>query len=86
MSFKQKAKDFLEKARNWPDEKKKIVLWTIVSILAVILGIFWFISAKNRFLQLDDLGFPKVEMPDRNLNIQPATETLNFLQQNKESQ
>jgi len=36
-----KIKKILEKLQNFPDKKKKIILWTIVVVLALIMGIFW---------------------------------------------
>ena len=36
-----KAYEYLEKLRNMPEKKKIVVLWTIIVVLAIIMGIFW---------------------------------------------
>jgi hypothetical protein len=38
---------FLEKIRNKPPKVKKIILWSITSIIAVILFSIWFILSKR---------------------------------------
>ncbi|MCX6718730.1 MAG: hypothetical protein NTY81_04010 [Candidatus Staskawiczbacteria bacterium] len=42
-----KIREFIIKLQNLPEQKKKIILWTIVVILAVIMGYFWIVSAMN---------------------------------------
>jgi len=41
MTFRERCKNFLEKLRNLPEKKKKIILWTIVVILGLFMGFFW---------------------------------------------
>ncbi len=69
-------KDYLQKLQALPDKQKKIVLWTIVAILAIVMGYFWIRSAAKR---LEDLGksvkIPQIEMPQTELpDILPATD------------
>ena len=53
MGFADKNRIFLEKLRNLPEQKKKIILWTIVVVLGIVMGIFWIRSAANT---LDKIG------------------------------
>lgn len=76
MSIKEKAKNFLVKLQNLPDHNKKIILWTIVIIFAVIMGYFWIMDAVS---SLDKIGknvsqvkLPEIQTPAINL---PSTQT-----------
>ena len=42
-----KIKEFITKLQNLPEQKKKIILWTIVAILGLIMGFFWIRGAIN---------------------------------------
>ncbi len=61
MDFKSK----LEYLRNLPDKQKKIILWVIVAVLAIIMGFFWVKSAINRISNLgseiENVQFPSIE-------------------------
>lgn len=54
MDIKKKSKEFLIKLQNLPDQQKKIILWTIVAILAIIMGFFWVKSAINNFSKIGE--------------------------------
>jgi len=56
-------KEFITKLQNLPDKQKKIVLWTIVAVLAVIMGYFWVRGTMN---SLSKIG-----------NIQPLNQSVN---------
>ena len=79
MSFAEKNRIFLDKMRNLPEQKKKIILWTIVVVLAIIMGIFWIRSAANTLEKIGEstknVNFPELNMPDI-----PAMPDLNILQ------
>jgi len=64
-------KESLEKLQNWPDSKKKIVLWTIVGVLAVIMGSFWVKDAINSFSKIGDIGksinLPSMDLPSMDI-------------------
>lgn len=70
MDFKLQIKNWLEKLRALPEKNKKIILWAVVAVLAIILGSFWVRSAINRLNEMgNDLGqiqFPEIESPDTN--------------------
>jgi len=36
-----KFHEFVTKLQNLPDKNKKIILWTIVGVLGLIMAIFW---------------------------------------------
>ncbi|MBI1866325.1 MAG: hypothetical protein HY005_03320 [Candidatus Staskawiczbacteria bacterium] len=44
-----------------PDKQKKIVLWAIIAVLALVLGFLWF---KTSILRLE-----KIEESVKNINI-----------------
>mgnify|MGYP001591091465 FL=1 len=47
-------KNFIAKLQNLPENKKKIILWTIVVILGLIMGYFWIKSAMNNLQKLSE--------------------------------
>ena len=65
MSFKTKTKEYLTKLQNLPEQQKKIILWTIVVILGLILGIFWI---KGAMYNLSKIG---ESMGDINIPLNP---------------
>ena len=60
---------FLEKIRNLPESKRKIILWAIVIVLALIMLIFWIGNipkSLNNFQGgqfIKDLNLPKIAIP-----------------------
>jgi len=60
-------KKFLIKLQNLPDNKKKIILWAVVVVLAVIMGFFWVRGAVNNFKKIGEsigqIELPQIEMP-----------------------
>ncbi|MFH1575675.1 MAG: hypothetical protein ABIB55_01885 [Candidatus Nealsonbacteria bacterium] len=61
----------LEKIRNLPERTRKIILWIIVIISALIMLFFWIGSVSKRVGQLD---LPKIEIPEIKTNAQEATQ------------
>lgn len=56
--------NFLKKIQEWPDSHKKIVLWAIVGVLAIIMAIFWFRASLSRIANLDYGSLiPQLELP-----------------------
>lgn len=59
---------YLERLRALPDQHKKIILWAIVVVLAVVMGFFWVRGAANNFSKigesLQNIELPKVDLPD----------------------
>jgi phage protein U len=74
-------KDSLEKLRALPDKQKKIVLWTIVAVLGIIMGFFWINSVGKTFSKISEsaksVKFPEVNVQIPQLNISPATSSSN---------
>jgi len=56
-------KDYLEKLRALPDKQKKIILWTIVIILALIMGFFWFRGAMNSLQKFSE-NVGQIKLPE----------------------
>lgn len=58
---------FLNKLRNKPERVRKIILWLIVIIVALILGSWWFYSSYNKIKNfptqeiLKELELPEIE-------------------------
>jgi len=53
MDIKLKIKNWLEWLRGLSDMNKKIILWTIVAIAAVIMGYFWVRETVNNFQKIN---------------------------------
>ena len=61
---------FLEKIRSLPERTRKIILWVIVIVLAIIMLSFWIGRIPGRIKQID---LPKIEIPK--FNVQTTTST-----------
>jgi hypothetical protein len=61
-------KGFLKKLQNLPENKKKVILWVIVAIVAVVLLFVWVDIAAKRLTAIEEnfqkIKFPKVENPE----------------------
>jgi len=75
--------NFLEKIRNLPESKRKIILWAVVIVLALILLFFWAGSVPKRLDNfqagqfIEQLGLPKIALPQM-----PALPNLNNFKTN----
>ncbi|MFH1780627.1 MAG: hypothetical protein ABH841_01275 [Candidatus Nealsonbacteria bacterium] len=58
---------FLKKIRSLPEKTRKVILWVIVIILAVIMLSWWIGRMPKIIKQLDLL---KIEIPKINTNVQ----------------
>jgi len=54
---------FLEKIRSLPEKTRKIILWAIVIVLALIMFSWW----------IKQLNFPKIVIPKIDINAQKET-------------
>ena len=77
--FAERNRKFLEKMRGLPDEKKKFVLWTIVGVLAIIMGTFWVKSATTRFSGIGE-ELSKIEFPVIDTSDMPTLPDLSVLE------
>lgn len=72
-------KSYLEKLRALPDQQKKIILWVVVGILAVVMGFFWVMSAINNLSKIGEnvgnIQLPEIETPKTET---PASETAGW--------
>lgn len=55
-------KKYLEKLRALPDHQKKIILWSTVIVLGLIMGYFWTKSAANNLSKIGQ-QFGNIELP-----------------------
>lgn len=81
MKIFETAKNFLIKLQGLPEEKKKIILWSIVTVLGLIMAYFWIINAADNFSKIgngvvEDFNIPKEEIEDINFNIDIPLEEL----------
>lgn len=60
---------YIEKLRALPANQKKIILWTIVVLLALGLGFLWFKVSISRLAKLEE-SMKKIEIPSVNSNIE----------------
>lgn len=71
-NFKFQISNYLNRLRNLPDNKKKIILWVIVGVLAVVMGFFWIKSAADKLNKLGEsanqIKFPQIEIPQTENN------------------
>lgn len=80
-------KDFIKKLQGLEEKQKKIILWAIVGILAVIMGFFWIKSTLYRLENMEsvDLQFPQLEDvtgPENQIN--DLEEKFNQLEENNQ--
>ena len=66
----------IEKLQNLPEHKKKIILWTVVVILGLVMGVFWF---QGFIKTLSNIGgqMQNIKIPQINTSGMPS---LNILQ------
>ena len=79
MTFAEKSRIFLEKLRNLSDTKKKIILWTIVAILAFFMGFFWVRGSIKNFSEISE-GVQSIKMPSVDTSDMPKLPNLDILQ------
>jgi hypothetical protein len=73
-------KELIVKLQNLPEHSKKIILWIVVGVLALILGYFWIISSLNSLGKVGQ-NISQIKLPE----IQtPATETPKIQTQNEQ--
>ena len=79
MDIAEKNRIFLEKLRRLPEGKKKIILWAIVIVLAVIMGFFWIRGAIDNISKINQ-DFQNIKMPDINIPDMPKMPSLDALE------
>ncbi len=73
MDILESIRKFVVKLQELPEHKKKIILWTIVVILAIVMGIFWIKGALGSFSRIgENLG--KIEMPKMDFSDMPKVD------------
>lgn len=61
--------NFIVKLRALSDKNKKIILWTIVVLLALGMGFLWFKITISRLAKLEE-AMKKIDIPSINSNIE----------------
>jgi len=55
--------EFLKKIQSLPEERKKIILWSIVAIIALILFVWWLNNFQTRLQSLQTEGGKVLKLP-----------------------
>jgi hypothetical protein len=61
---------FFEKLQGMSESRKRIVLWTIVGIMAIVMGLFWI---KGTMDGLSSLNIGKIQLPNINSTLETAS-------------
>jgi len=56
------TKGFIERLQKLPENKKKIILWTIVAMLALMMGFLWFKISISRFARIEE-SIKEIDIP-----------------------
>lgn len=61
---------FLQKIQGLPERTRKIILWSLVAVLAAGLLVWWVRKSRQRLAEfpgdqfIERLNLPKIEMPE----------------------
>jgi len=75
----EKSRTFLVKLQNLPENKKIIILWTIVVILGAGMGYFWVNSAIKSFPKLGEAAgsvISSINIPSSDMPSMPSLDIL----------
>jgi len=76
--FADRNRKFIAKMQSWPESKKKIVLWTIVGVLAIIMIFFWINGVVKSFSKISQNI--NIEMPKIDTSNMPSVPSLDIQQ------
>ena len=74
----------IEKLQALPESKKKIILWSVVAVLAVIMGFFWVRGAINNFSKIGE-SIGEIKMPQINTSDMPSLNLQGIEDQTKQN-
>jgi len=75
MNILEKSRNFLTKLQGLPEDVKKLILWTIVTILAIIMGYFWIQEVRNSTAKMEE-SVKSINLPTVDLPALPSTDIL----------
>ena len=70
-------KEFIAKLQALPEHKKKIILWTVVAVLGIIMGFFWVRGAINSFSKIGQ-SVESIEMPSFDTSNAPTMPSIDI--------
>ncbi len=78
----EKIRNFIEKLQSLPEIRKKIILFSVIGVFAIILGYFWVQSTRGNISKigqsLTSLDLPKIDLQQgANTNFPSVTDVLN---------
>ena len=65
----------IKKLRSLPEEKKKAILWIVVTIAAIIMGTFWIKSTIDNFSKISG-DIKNIKMPEISTPAMPSLDIL----------
>jgi hypothetical protein len=74
-----KIKNYIEWLQNLPENKKKIILWVVVAVLAVFMGFFWIKGTINNFSKIGR-QMQNIKVPEIDTSSMPKMPSLDILQ------
>jgi hypothetical protein len=64
---------FIKKLQGLSNTKKKIIIFSVVIVVGLVMGFFWIKSAQNNIAKIGEsiksVALPTIDMPDLGLNI-----------------
>ena len=73
-----KIRNFFERLQALSEQKKKIILWSIVAVLAVVMGFFWIRGAMDSLSKIGE-GVQNIKIPEINTSDMPTIPSLDVL-------
>lgn len=55
--------NFLAKLRDLPEVKKKVIIFTVVGFVGLVLGYFWVTNAANHLSKISAVSLPTIDIP-----------------------
>lgn len=72
--FMKLTKEFFKELQNKPYHTRKIIFWSILIILSIVMGFWWIKTTQKRFSQIQNpeyfqrlkqsLQFPEIKIPE----------------------
>ncbi len=69
-----KPLNILKKLQNKPERERKIILWTIIIALSLIMLVWWLVNLNQKIEKARKQNLFKIEAPEFNANIEEINE------------
>ena len=71
MKIEDKIKNFFEKAQALPETTKKIILFSIVAVFAIVMGYFWVRGVVDSIPKISQ-GAQSIKLPQIDTSTMPS--------------